>query len=722
MTRSTKFSVRWAALLGLALGLVALPCAAQDAVGSTLPADNNSDPAPVTGSADKKSTENVDLIYSVHRTPERPFDTPRAVTVITADEIRHRGARTLVEVLTEETGISIIEGNYGAGVPVIRGLLGKQIQILVDGVKLNNSTWRSSGLQYLNMIDINLVERIEIVRGVVSVLGTESLGGAINIVTKKGPSGNERFGVAVSSRYSTADGAYSFPTEIYGQGQKFRFMANGVYRHTGDLRGGGNVGTQVTHYGEGGGRAHFDYFPTSDKTLTLDYLDFQQDDISRWDQTFDNSALSSIFNLSRLQLGTLAFEDVANHGVFQFLKVTTYWNGQAIRGHEVRSRTPNVDAFTDDSQSQFGANAELRTYLGSHRFIYGVDFTTETISSTANSLDLRTGLSTPRRGRYTDGASYDTLGVYLLDHFDPAKWLTVVAGARWGRFASAGNEDSTVGVLDLASHDSDVTGQASLVIHATPKLNLVGSALRGFRAPTLDDVSNFNTGLRDGWEVPNPGVGSEHAFNAEGGVKYAGGKFSGSAFYFRSSLKDLMARIPGTFKGLSYFDLNGNGVKDASEPLALQNKNVGKAVIKGFDAEFRYRPVSYLVVRANCSKTLGDDTTTTPFTPLTRIPPAMGSLSVRAFSGSGRRPWLEGVYLYAAAQRRVSAADIVDSRVGPNGTDGFNAFNLRGGLSMTQRVDLTMAWENVFDAKYKYHGSAVYRPGSQAVFNALLRF
>ena len=53
------------------------------------------------------------------------------------------------------------------------GSLNRQVMILVDGVKINNATWRaaSRSKEQLNLIDTSSIERIEIVRGVVSVLG-----------------------------------------------------------------------------------------------------------------------------------------------------------------------------------------------------------------------------------------------------------------------------------------------------------------------------------------------------------------------------------------------------------------------------------------------------------------------------------------------------------------------------------------------------------------------
>src|SRR5262249_37320877 len=210
--------------------------------------------------------------------------------------------------------------------------------------------------------------------------------------------GQDRFGARVASRFSTADGSASVPIEVYGAGQRYRFYGGGFYRETGDVRGGGDVGDQQASYNENGGNFHLDYFPSSDKTLSFGYQVLSQNDIDRYSQTFDGTALTSFFDLARLQLGTVSYEDLADRRVFQFLKVSGSWNRQDMRSHEILKTRPSIDTTNLDAQDQFGISLELRTYLGRHRFIYGVDYTTETIDSTATELDIPSGRVKSVRG------------------------------------------------------------------------------------------------------------------------------------------------------------------------------------------------------------------------------------------------------------------------------------------------------------------------------------
>ncbi|MCR6637565.1 MAG: TonB-dependent receptor plug domain-containing protein [Sporocytophaga sp.] len=105
------------------------------------------------------------------------------VNVIQAKNFSNRTS-DLNQVLATTTGVRIREdGGLGSGFNFsLNGFSGNQVRFFLDGVPMDNF---GSSLT-LNNIPINLAERIEIYKGVVPVwLGSDALGGAINIVTDK---------------------------------------------------------------------------------------------------------------------------------------------------------------------------------------------------------------------------------------------------------------------------------------------------------------------------------------------------------------------------------------------------------------------------------------------------------------------------------------------------------------------------------------------------------
>ncbi|HYR44936.1 MAG TPA: Plug domain-containing protein, partial [Terriglobia bacterium] len=90
---------------------------------------------------------------------------PQSASVITRLDIARRPNRILPDVFREEAGVQIQQTTLGQGVAFLRGIVGTRVLVLVDGVRLNNSTFRLGPIQYLSTIDPSTVERVEIVRG-----------------------------------------------------------------------------------------------------------------------------------------------------------------------------------------------------------------------------------------------------------------------------------------------------------------------------------------------------------------------------------------------------------------------------------------------------------------------------------------------------------------------------------------------------------------------------
>ncbi|WP_081681300.1 TonB-dependent receptor [Flectobacillus major] len=111
------------------------------------------------------------------------------VRVIDRARIEQRAATNLLGILNNELGFRF-SNDMALGTTDIQlmGMAGRNVKILLDGVPMLD---RGDTRESLNQIDINTIERIEIVEGPMSVnYGTDALAGVINIITKK-PSHNQ---------------------------------------------------------------------------------------------------------------------------------------------------------------------------------------------------------------------------------------------------------------------------------------------------------------------------------------------------------------------------------------------------------------------------------------------------------------------------------------------------------------------------------------------------
>ncbi len=108
------------------------------------------------------------------------------VRVITKDRIQRQGASQLQDVLKNELNIRFSQdpATGGSGITMM-GLSGQNVKVLIDGLPMIGRQGTSNEID-INQVDINSIERIEIVEGPMSVVyGADALAGVINIITKK---------------------------------------------------------------------------------------------------------------------------------------------------------------------------------------------------------------------------------------------------------------------------------------------------------------------------------------------------------------------------------------------------------------------------------------------------------------------------------------------------------------------------------------------------------
>jgi iron complex outermembrane receptor protein len=133
----------------------------------------------------------VDLVYAASRHAQTLRDAPSSVTVVSADEIRRQGYRTLAELLralpsfyvTYDRNYSYV-GVRGFGRP---GDYNTRILFLLNGVRLNDNIYGAQlpGTEFV--VDMETVERVEVVRGpAASLYGGNALFAVVNVVTRRG--------------------------------------------------------------------------------------------------------------------------------------------------------------------------------------------------------------------------------------------------------------------------------------------------------------------------------------------------------------------------------------------------------------------------------------------------------------------------------------------------------------------------------------------------------
>jgi len=153
------------------------------------------------------TTTTPEIVITATRTPLEASQVAASTTVITRDEIEDRQAETLPELFKGVPGIEVAEsGGPGKTTTLfLRGTESDHVLVLINGVRVGSV---SAGLTSFEVIPVEHIERIEIVRGPrASQWGSEAIGGVIQIFTRSG----EGLGVG-DTRYEAGAGVGSHNT------------------------------------------------------------------------------------------------------------------------------------------------------------------------------------------------------------------------------------------------------------------------------------------------------------------------------------------------------------------------------------------------------------------------------------------------------------------------------------------------------------------------------
>lgn len=149
-----------------------------------------------------------EVVVTGQYTPQSLRNSVYKVRVIDQQRIQLRGATDVAGVLNNELGVRFsTDYTLGETDITLMGLGGQRVKILLDGIPLVD---RGATRQSLSQIDINSVERVEIVEGPMSVVyGTDAMAGVINIITRKNKSQQSRLAINARMQEETMGNTYS---------------------------------------------------------------------------------------------------------------------------------------------------------------------------------------------------------------------------------------------------------------------------------------------------------------------------------------------------------------------------------------------------------------------------------------------------------------------------------------------------------------------------------
>ena len=559
------------------------------------------------------------LTVTATRVEKNLFATPAAIGVIDSIQLRSWAANTAVDLFRHLPGVDVTGVGSNQSRPVIRGQRGQRILLLENGVRLNNSRRQQDFGEIPALVDVNGIERVEVLRGPASVLyGTDAIGGAVNIITATPPDGiGNAVQGRVSYRYSNADAQVRPAGTLYARSGPFRFGVRGAYRETrsydapagtfGDLQLDRttrvhDTGVNDESYGIQLGytlgafhdvlieaeryeadQAGFGFVNAAEYGRPNDpfiQILYPHQRVNRLTARYQARAVSLPFadRVSLTAYGQDNERDLALNIFIPFGPGTPAGAGIAV----------NSRNFTD--LGTVGFRAEAVKILGSHTLTYGVDLFRDRSRNTDVNTTTVVGFGPPQA--QTDStpqvpnATFRSAGLFLQGELALARRMSLTLGARYQDVQASTEETERLVEPLIESTDRTVVGTANLLFRLTERLNLIGTVGRGFRSPNL--VERFFQGPTpegSGFQSRNPDLTPETSLNLELGVKYQLPRLYLEGFVFQNTIYDGI-RIEAT----------GDSVGPFPE---FQNVNLDKLRFTGFEVAGDWNVIGGLSTAVN---------------------------------------------------------------------------------------------------------------------------
>jgi iron complex outermembrane receptor protein/hemoglobin/transferrin/lactoferrin receptor protein len=528
-----------------------------------------------------------EVAVTATRVEKDVFRTPNAISVISQRQIGRINAGITPRLLRETVGVWVQQTTVGQGSPLLRGLTGYQTFIQLDGVRLNNSTFRSGPNQYLATISPDNLDRIEVLRGPGSTQhGSGAMGGGISLFTKD-PTLNQsadRWNITprLSSRLASATSERLGRIEVLGNRNRLGFIAGFSARSFGNINAGRGYDLHyknrkfeiVTDKPAGvklfdqppkdipdkwlidtqkplgwaayDGNAKIAYQLDDSSTINLAYQLWRQPQTPRYDKIAPGQYDEFDFKPQNRDLiyATYSSKEIGL-AVDRFQFTASYHRQKEGRSEVKHSAVERRQQL--DTVNTLGISTQIvSTLFSNQRLVTGGEFYYDILESQTIKTDLKTGAEQidQQKGRFIDGSQFWDANLFVQDEIELHDRVELTLGNRLTFFhTKADLSIREPGFDEYSESGSALTGNAGLVVGLTDQLNFVANVATSFRAPSLNDTTAVEV-TNEGIDAPSPGIDSEKGWTVESGLKARYPRIIGSITFFHSRINDLVTRVP----------------------------------------------------------------------------------------------------------------------------------------------------------------------------------
>ncbi len=625
----------------------------------------------------------------------RAVDTKQvALSVSAAGPAEIVDAKLATDALASLLGVTVQQTTPGQGAAIVRGLKGSSILHLVDGMRLNNAIFRSAPTPWFALVPATSIDRLEVVRGTAAALyGSEAVGGVVQSVSRMPQFDGDTIEYArdIAVAFDTAEIERSMRVTLDAGTRELAASVSAEYLHTGDRRIGGGTRIGPSAYTSKAVRTVLRGSPANGGHWFFDVHYLEQPETPRVDELVPG------FGQDEPSSSEFAF--APNRRVFAHLQYEQVWRGldwqidsawqridddRVSRDYEAAERR-----FEDNRSDLYGLTLSAARNDEGKSWIVGADVYYDEVRSARSALDIATGAVNAVAPRFPDGATITQAGLFASRSWDVGDRHQLTMGAR-----------HTGVVIDLPDGTSirpnRMSGDVGWIFTAREGLQLVANAGSGFRAPNIADLGTLGNRPGNRFNVPNTSLDAERVVHGDLGLRYRGGQVSAEIELFALRYTDRIVSV-------------ATGATTPEGRDIVQSVNAASAKIYGLEAGVSFELGSGLGAYVVINYARGTQTVAGVEEPGDRVPPLNGRIELRYDLGSS---WRVETWLIAAArQDRLSARDVDDVRIDPDGTAGWASAGARVQWAGDAGWRLDIGVDNLFDRRFRVHGSGIDAPG-----------
>jgi hemoglobin/transferrin/lactoferrin receptor protein len=700
-----------------------------------------------------------EVVISAARWAQTAEHIPTQVAVVLPKQIAQFQPQTAADLLGQTGKVFIQKSQQGGGSPMIRGFATNRLIYSVDGVRMNTAIFRAGNIQNVINLDPFAMDRTEVVFGPASVMyGSDAIGGVMSFTTLQPRVGTKGVHGSVQARYSSANSEQTGHVDVrYGRKKwagitsfsrwDFDHLRQGsrgpqdyVKARYVDVTPGGDVVRiqrdsllQIpTGYTQQNLMQKLVYVPAAGWELQYGLHYSATSDYGRYDR--HNRVRNGLpryaewsYGPQRWMMHNLALrrEAKANYADAWTLRIA------AQRFDESRlDRSLNKPDRTTQTE-QVGAYSLnwdfTKNIKHKHIFYYGAEGIWNDVLSSGKVENIETETQTVAVSRYPQ-STWFSAGFYATEAWSATPKTTVTSGVRFnavGLDADFSGNQAFVPLPFASARVRDAAVTGSLGATYRPSADWIVKANLGtaFRAPNVDDLGKFFDSSPGMVVVPNPGLKSEYAYNADFDVaKLFGTWFKVDVAAYATLLENALVRRAFTLNGHDSIMYDG----ELSRVEAIQNAAVARVVGAYVGMEARISAawstkVSYNVQRGIEELESGDRSPSRHAAPafgLGRLSYQKGKFradvtsQVQAARSNDELAWEE------RAKTEIYALDAEGNAYSP----AWYTLNARASMELKYGVTLNVGLENITDQRYRPYSSGISGAGRNAVVALAARF